>query len=59
MMKPRESKMLGHVRRWRKKAYEADRAKPSSKRAKEDQELARKLNLPLIQMHKAGSAQRQ
>jgi hypothetical protein len=59
MMKSRESKMLGYVRRWRKKSYEADRAKPSSKRTKEDKELAQKLNLPLIQTHKAGSAHQQ
>ena len=54
-MKSRESKMLGCVRRWRKKAYEADKVKSLSKRTKEDEELARKLKLPLIQMHKAGS----
>jgi hypothetical protein len=59
MMKPRESKMLGYVRRWREKTYEADKVKSLSKRTKEDEELARKLKLPLIQMHKAGSAYRQ
>jgi len=59
MMKPRESKMLGHVRRWRKKACEADRAKPSPKRTKEDEQIARKLNLPLIQTNKVGSVHRQ
>jgi hypothetical protein len=48
--------MLGYVRRWRKKAYEADKVKSLSKRTKEDEALARKLKLPLIQMHKAGSA---
>lgn len=54
MMKSRESKMLSSVRHWRKKAYEADRAKPSPKRTKEDEKIARKLNLPLIQTHRAG-----
>ena len=54
MMKSRESKMLGRVRRWRKKAYEADRAKAFCKRAKEAEELARRLDLRIIQTHKAG-----
>jgi hypothetical protein len=56
MIKSRESKMLGHVRRWRKKAYDADKTKSLSKRAREDEELAAKLDLPFIQTHKAGSA---
>jgi hypothetical protein len=55
MMKSRESKMLDKVRRWRKKAYEADKTIPLPKRAKEGEAVARKLNLPLIQKHKAGS----
>jgi len=58
MMKPRESKMLGYVRRWRKRAYEADKTKPVSKRAKEDKELASRFNLPLVQTDKIGSAHR-
>ena len=58
MMKSRESKMLGRVRRWRKKAYEADRTKPFSKGAKETEELARRFHLHIIQTHKAGSADR-
>ncbi|MHC4171336.1 MAG: hypothetical protein ACYTBX_00130 [Planctomycetota bacterium] len=53
-MKSRESKMLGRVRRWRKKAYKADKTKPLSERAKKDEKLARKFDLLLIQTHKAG-----
>jgi hypothetical protein len=58
MMKSRESKMLDEVRRWRKKAYEADRAKSPSKRAKDAEELARKLDLPVIQARDAGVGRR-
>jgi hypothetical protein len=56
MKKSRESKMLNNVRRWCKKAYDADKAKHSSKRTKENEEIARKLNLPLIATLKTGSA---
>jgi len=55
-MKSRESEMLGRVRRWRKKAYHADKTKPLSERAKEDGKLAREFRLPLVQTHKAGPA---
>jgi hypothetical protein len=55
-MKSRESKMLGQVRRWRKKVYHADKTKPLSERTKEDGELAREFRLPLVQTHKAGPA---
>jgi hypothetical protein len=58
MTKPRESKMLDKVRRWRKKAYEADKAKPLPKRTKEAEELARKLELPLEQTHEASPERR-
>ena len=44
-----ESKMLRQVRRWRKKAYEADRSKSPTERANEDEKLARRFSLPLIQ----------
>ena len=53
MIKSRESKMLSRVRRWRKKAYLADKTKPLSKQAREDERLAREFDLPLIQTHKA------
>jgi len=53
MIKSRESKMLSRVRRWRKKAYQADKTKPLSERSKEDEKLAREFDLPLIQTHKA------
>lgn len=53
MTKSHESKMLSLVRRWRKKAYQADKAKPLSKRAKEDEKLAREFGLPIVQTHKA------
>ncbi len=53
MMKSRESKMLDKVRRWRKKAYDADKAKPLSKRAKEAEQLACRLDLPLLQTQKS------
>ena len=56
MQKSSESKMLDKVRRWRKKAYDADRAKPLSKRTGEIEEFAERLNLPLFQMSKAGTA---
>jgi hypothetical protein len=48
-MKPRESKMLDKVRRWRKRAYEADKAKPLPKRTGEAEDLARKLDLLVAQ----------
>ena len=41
--------MLENVRRWRKKAYDADKAKPPAQRMKEAEELARELDLPLAQ----------
>ena len=53
MIKSRESKMLSRVRRWRKKAYLADKTKPLSKQAREDERLAREFDLPLIETHKA------
>jgi hypothetical protein len=56
MTKSRESKMLDKVRRWRKKSYEADKTKPSPKRIKEDEEISRKFNLPLILPHETGSS---
>ncbi len=55
MTKSYESKMLSRVRRWRKKAYQADKSKPLSKRSKEDEKVAREFGLPLVQTHKAGS----
>jgi hypothetical protein len=55
-MKSRESKMLGKVRRWRKKAYEADKGASSSKQAKADEQIARKLDLPMLQAPKTGFA---
>jgi hypothetical protein len=58
MIKSRESKMLDKVRRWRKKAYDADKAKPLAKRTEEAEELARKLDLPVAQTHKADADQR-
>jgi hypothetical protein len=58
MTKSRESKMLDKVGRWRKKAYDADKAKPPAKRAEEAEKLARRLNLPLAQSHKADDARR-
>jgi phage portal protein BeeE len=51
MNKPRESKMLDNVRRWRKKAYEADKAKSLSKRIKEEKDIALKFNLPHVKNH--------
>ena len=53
MTKSRESKMLDKVRRWRQKAYDADRAKPSAARVQEAEELARRLNLPLAESRSA------
>ena len=47
--------MLSRVRRWRKKAYQADKAKPLSEQAKEDEKLAHKFDLPMTETHKAGS----
>jgi len=55
-MKSRESKMLGQVRLWRKKAYKADKTKTLSERAKEDEKLAREFSLPLIQTQRTGLA---
>jgi hypothetical protein len=52
-MKSRESKMLDKVRRWRKKAYDADKAKSPAQRTEEAEELARRLDLPLAPTHKA------
>ena len=52
MIRSRESKMLHKVRRWRKKAYEADKAKPPAQRTEEAERLARKLDLPLAQPRK-------
>jgi len=47
------------VRRWREKAYQADKVKPLPERAKEDEKLAREFDLPIIATHKAGPAHRQ
>jgi hypothetical protein len=58
MIKSRESKMLDKVRRWRKKAYDTDKAKPPAKRTEETEELARRLDLPLAQTHKADADRR-
>jgi hypothetical protein len=58
MIKSRESKMLNKVRRWRKKAYDADKAKPPVQRTEEAKELARKLDLPLAQTRKADANRR-
>jgi hypothetical protein len=55
MTKSYESKMLNRVRRWRKKAYQEDKTKPISERAREDKKLAQEFDLPLVQTHKAGS----
>ena len=46
-IRPRESKMLNRVRRWRKEAYQADKVKTLPERTKEDEDLARTLNLPM------------
>jgi hypothetical protein len=40
-----ESEMLGEVRRWRKKAYQADQKKTVSERLKDDKKLAKKFDL--------------
>jgi len=53
MKKSRESKMLDQVRRWRKKAYDADQAKTPARRSEDAEELARRLDLPVAQAHKA------
>ena len=53
MTKSHESKMLSRVRHWRKKTYQADKAKPLSERAKEDEKVAQEFGLPLVQTHKA------
>jgi hypothetical protein len=50
-----ESKMLDKVRGWRKKAYDADKAKLPAQRTAEAERLARKLDLPLGQPGKADS----
>jgi hypothetical protein len=55
MTKSYESKMLNRVRRWRKKAYQDDKTKTISERAREDKKLAQEFGLPLVQTHKAGS----
>lgn len=47
MKKILQSKMLDEVRRWREKAYHADKAEPPAKRTEEAEELARRLDLPL------------
>ena len=49
-----ESKMLGKVRRWRKKAYQADREKTLSERVKDEKKLAKKFGLPSSTTTKAG-----
>ena len=41
-----ENKMLGKVRRWRKKAYQSDKKKTVSERVKDDKKLAKKFALP-------------
>lgn len=51
-----ESKMLRQVRRWRKKAYEADKSKSVTERAKEDEKLAHQFSLPLTQPQRANPA---
>ena len=53
MTKSYESKMLSRVRRWRKKAYQADKVKTLSERTKKDEKVAREFGLPLVQTHKA------
>jgi hypothetical protein len=53
MPESHESKMLDKVRRWRKKAYEADKAKSPAKRAEEAEKLARRLDLPLARTRRA------
>jgi hypothetical protein len=58
MMKSRESKMLDEVRQWRKKAYDADKAKPAANRTEEAGGLARTLDLPLAPTHKADADRR-
>lgn len=50
--------MLDKVRRWRRKAYDADKAKPPAKQTEEAEELARKLDLPLAPTHKADADRR-
>jgi hypothetical protein len=47
MKKIDESKMLGKVRRWRKKAYDADKVKALTKRTQDAKKLARRRYLPL------------
>ena len=58
MTKRRESKMLDKVRRWREKAFKADKAKPPAERTEETEELARKLELPLAPTHKTDANRR-
>jgi len=58
MTKSHESKMLGEVRRWRKKAYESDKAKPASRRAEDAERLARELSLPTIPARGTDAARR-
>jgi predicted transcriptional regulator len=50
-----ESKMLDKVRGWRKKAYDADKAKLPAQRTEEAERAARKLDLPLDQPRRADS----
>jgi hypothetical protein len=54
--KSHESKMLRQVRRWRKKAYEADKSKSPNERMRDGEKLARQFNLPLIQPQKIDPA---
>lgn len=55
MKKIRESKMLEDVRRWRKKAYKAQKGKSVSEKTKNDKEIADQINLPLIRTRKVGT----
>lgn len=58
-MKSRESKMLAKVRRWRKKAYEADKGASPSKQAKANEQIAQKLGLPMFEAPRTGSVRGQ
>lgn len=58
MTKSHESKMLDKVRRWREKAYKADKMKPLTKRTQEAEELAQRLDLPLAQTRKTNTGRR-
>ena len=57
MPESHESKMLDKVRQWRKKAYDADKAKPPAKRAEQAEKLARRLDLPAARTHRANADQ--